>query len=204
MTPDEPAAEATADLGAGDAERAGAGAATRPDVSLADDVRAVLRDVADFPEPGIVFKDFTPLLADPTLSARVVADVTQRHLGRLDVIAGIEARGFLFGAVMAHNLRVPFVPIRKSGKLPRETHRVDYDLEYGSASLEMHVDAVQQGQRVLVVDDVLATGGTGAATVELLRRAGARVIAIEVVLEISALDGRAALHGIPVHALLQV
>ncbi|MGB3186581.1 MAG: adenine phosphoribosyltransferase [Ornithinimicrobium sp.] len=170
---------------------------------LARDVEAILRDVPDFPEPGIVFKDFTPLLADPLLSARVVADVAERHVGAVDVIAGIEARGFLFGAVIAHNLAVPFVPIRKAGKLPRQTHRVDYDLEYGRASLEMHVDAVSQGQRVLVVDDVLATGGTGAATLELLRRAGAQVTAVEVVLEITALDGRRAMPDIAVHALLQ-
>lgn len=171
--------------------------------NLGRDVEAVLRDVPDFPEPGVVFKDFTPLLADPLLSARVVADVTERHRGRVDVIAGIEARGFLFGTVIAHNLAVPFVPIRKAGKLPRQTHRVDYKLEYGSASLEMHVDAVGQGQRVLVVDDVLATGGTGAATVELVRKAGAQVTALEVVLEITVLDGRGALPDIAVHALLQ-
>lgn len=176
---------------------------TQARASLVHDVRKILQDVPDFPEPGIVFKDFTPLLADPLLSARVVADVAERHRGQVDAIAGIEARGFLFGTVIAHSLAVPFVPIRKAGKLPRQTHRVDYDLEYGSASLEIHVDGVHQGQRVLVVDDVLATGGTGAASVELLRRAGARVVAVDVVLEITALQGRAALPDIAVHALLQ-
>ncbi|MGB5951645.1 MAG: adenine phosphoribosyltransferase [Ornithinimicrobium sp.] len=173
------------------------------DAALAADVEAILRDVPDFPEPGIVFKDFTPLLADPLLSARVVADVATRHRDRVDAIAGIEARGFLYGAVLAHTLAVPFVPIRKVGKLPRHTHRVDYDLEYGSATLEMHRDAVHPGQRVLVVDDVLATGGTGAATVELLRRAESVVVAFEVILEITALQGRAALPDITVQSLLQ-
>ncbi len=173
-----------------------------PDPHLARDVAAVLRDIPDFPQPGVTFKDFTPLLADAALSRRVVADVVSRHRGRVDVVAGIEARGFLFGAVVAQQLEVAFVPIRKAGKLPCETYAVEYDLEYGSATLEMHVDAVTSGQRVLVVDDVLATGGTGAATVELIQRAGGEVTAVEVVLEISALDGRSQLPSISVQALL--
>lgn len=172
------------------------------DPHLARDVAAVLRDIPDFPQAGVTFKDFTPLLADAALSKRVVADVVSRHRGRVDVVAGIEARGFLFGAVVAQQLEVAFVPIRKAGKLPRETYAVEYDLEYGSATLEMHVDAVASGQRVLVVDDVLATGGTGAATVELIHRAGGEVTAVEVVLEISALEGRSQLPSISVQALL--
>jgi len=170
--------------------------------TLAQDVSAALRDVPDFPEPGIVFKDFTPLLADAVLSGRVVDDLADRHRGGVDIVAGIEARGFVFGAATAYALAVPFVPIRKAGKLPSATHRVDYDLEYGSATLEMHTDAVKPGQRVLLVDDVLATGGTAAATVELLRRAEATVVAVEVILELAFLSGRDAVPDVVVRALL--
>ncbi|HKJ11783.1 MAG TPA: adenine phosphoribosyltransferase [Ornithinimicrobium sp.] len=169
---------------------------------LAREVSQVLRDVPDFPEPGIVFKDFTPLLADPGLSARVVDDLAGRHRGEIDIVAGIEARGFVFGAATAYALAVPFVPIRKAGKLPSATYRVDYDLEYGSATLEMHTDAVRPGQRVLLVDDVLATGGTAAATVELLRRAQAHVSAVEVILELGFLSGREAVPDVMVRSLL--
>ncbi|MGB3829167.1 MAG: adenine phosphoribosyltransferase [Ornithinimicrobium sp.] len=173
------------------------------DTQLARDVAAVLRDIPDFPQPGVTFKDFTPLLADAQLSRRVVADVVGRHHGHADVVAGIEARGFVFGAVVSQQLGVGFVPIRKAGKLPCDTYTVEYELEYGQATLEMHVDAVRPGQRVLVVDDVLATGGTVAATIELIRRAGAQVVGVEVVLEISALQGRARLPGgVAVQALL--
>ncbi len=172
------------------------------DHTLADDVAAILRDIPDFPEPGVTFKDFTPLLADADLSRRVVADVVSRHVGQVDVVAGIEARGFVFGAVVAHHLGVSFVPIRKAGKLPCETFAVEYDLEYGSATLEMHVDALTSGQRVLVVDDVLATGGTVAATIELIERAQAHVSGVEVLLEISALEGRSRLQEVPVRSLL--
>ncbi|MGB6022497.1 MAG: adenine phosphoribosyltransferase [Ornithinimicrobium sp.] len=172
------------------------------DHTLAADVAAVLRDIPDFPEPGITFKDFTPLLADAELSRRVVADVVSRYAGEVDVVAGIEARGFVFGALVAHHLGVSFVPIRKAGKLPCETYAVEYDLEYGSATLEMHVDAVTSGQRVLVVDDVMATGGTVAATIELIERAEAYVTAVEVILEISALDGRGRLEAVAVRSLL--
>jgi adenine phosphoribosyltransferase len=170
--------------------------------ALARDVSGVLRDIPDFPEPGIVFKDFTPLLADAALTARVVDDLAERHRGAVDVVAGIEARGFLFGAATAYALALPFVPIRKAGKLPRATYQVEYDLEYGSATLEMHMDAVDPGQRVLLVDDVLATGGTAAATVELLRRAQAQVVALEVILELGFLSGRDAVPDVVVSALL--
>ncbi len=170
---------------------------------LAADVSARLRDVPDFPQPGILFKDFTPVLADAALSARVADDVVQRHAGRIDAVVGIEARGFIFGAVVAQRLSVAFVPVRKAGKLPRETHSVSYDLEYGSATLELHVDAFSSGARVLVVDDVLATGGTLAATIALIQRTGAVVAAVEVILEIEALEGRRACRGVPIRALIR-
>lgn len=173
------------------------------DLDLARDVGASLRAIPDFPEPGVVFKDFTPLLLDAGLRDRVVADVVARCRGTVDVVIGIEARGFILGAVIAHELGVGFVPVRKEGKLPSDTHAVSYTLEYGSATIEMHRDAVTPGRRVLVVDDVLATGGTAAAAVELVRRSGAEPVAVEVVLELGFLHGRDKLAGTPVHALLR-
>ena len=172
------------------------------DTMLAADVSASLREVLDFPRPGIVFKDFSPLLLDAALRSRVVADVVARHWGRVDLVAGIEARGFLVGAVVAHELNVGFVPVRKQGKLPGPTHAVSYQLEYASATIEMHQDAVAPGQRVLVVDDVLATGGTAAATCRLVERCGGVVAGIEVILELGFLNGRAQLADYPVRALV--
>lgn len=176
--------------------------ATAPHEILATDVRSVLREIPDYPVPGVVFKDFTPLLADPALSARVVHYVAGRHHDQVDRVVGIEARGFILGAAIAHHLGVGFVPVRKADKLPAARHSVDYDLEYGSATLEMHVDAVGRGERVLVVDDVLATGGTAAATCELIGRCGGDVVAVDVVLELTFLHGRDKLPDIPVHALI--
>lgn len=172
------------------------------DPDLAEDVAAGLRAIPDFPEPGVVFKDFTPLLLDPALRDRVVADVVRRRAGAVDVVIGVEARGFILGAIIAHELGVGFVPVRKEGKLPADTHSVSYTLEYGSATIELHTDAVRPGQRVLVVDDVLATGGTAAATVELVRQCGGEMVAVEVVLELGFLNGRDKLVGTEVHALL--
>lgn len=173
-----------------------------PDPELARDVAASLRDVPDFPEPGVLFKDFTPLLLDAPLRDRVVADVLTRHAGAVDVVIGIEARGFILGAVIAHELEVGFVPVRKEGKLPAQAHSVSYSLEYGSATIEMHTDAIRPGQRVLIVDDVLATGGTAAAAVELVRRCEGEIVGVEVVLELGFLHGRDKLGAVPVHALL--
>ncbi len=166
-------------------------------------------DVPDFPEPGIVFKDITPVLADPSALAAVVAALAAA--GRdpqgevvVDRVVGMEARGFILGPPVALALGVGFAPVRKAGKLPRPAHGVTYSLEYGEATLELHHDAVAAGERVLVVDDVLATGGTARATRELVERCGGVVAAVAVLLELTFLPGRAALPGVPVTALRPV
>lgn len=171
---------------------------------LAELVASRLADVQDFPAPGVLFKDFTPLLADPEALQAVVDDVVDRFGGRVDAVAGIEARGFMIGAAAALALGVGFVPIRKAGKLPRATFSEAYDLEYGTATIEMHCDAVGAGDRVLVMDDVLATGGTAAAACKLVEQAGASVAAVDAVVEIPALGGRAKLEGYELHTLLKV
>lgn len=176
----------------------------RPDAELTAAVLAGMRDIPDFPEPGVVFKDFTPLLLDPPLRDRIVADTVARRRGQVDVVAGIEARGFILGAMIAHELGVGFVPVRKAGKLPAAVHTESYSLEYGEATLEIHQDAVDHHERVLVVDDVLATGGTLAATCELVKRCGASVAGIELVLEIGALGGRAQLTEYDLHCMVSV
>lgn len=172
-------------------------------------MQRLVPDVPDFPEPGIVFKDITPLLADADEFAAVVdalATAGRDEAGEtvVDVVVGMESRGFIVGAPVALALGTGFVPVRKAGKLPRETHAVTYDLEYGSATLEIHRDAVRPGQRVLLVDDVLATGGTAAATVELVRLCGGTTHAVAVLMELGFLDGRAALDGLPLTTLMTV
>lgn len=168
-------------------------------------VDSLLRDVPDFPEPGVLFKDITPLIADGAALAQVgraMAD-PYREAG-ITAVVGLEARGFIFGTAVALELGVGFVPVRKAGKLPADTIALDYALEYGSARIEIHEDAVGPGERVLVIDDVLATGGTAAAAVDLIEQVGAEVAAVEVVVEISVLDGRSRLTGHEVGALLTV
>jgi len=165
-------------------------------------VRSRLRDIPDFPVPGVVFKDFTPLLSDGPALGAVVRDISGRYAGLVDVVVGIEARGFILGAAVAYELGIGFVPVRKAGKLPAATHSAEYHLEYGSAVIEVHKDAFVAGARVLVLDDVLATGGTAEATCELIERAGATVEAVEVVLELGFLNGRSKLAGRTVHAML--
>ncbi len=167
---------------------------------------ALVRDVPDFPKPGVLFKDITPLLADPAAFRSVVVDLARA--GRdatgavvVDKVVGMEARGFIFGAPVALDLDRGFVPVRKPGKLPWETRSVSYDLEYGSETLEMHTDAVGPGERVLVVDDVLATGGTARATVDLVEAAGGTVHGIVVLMELSFLAGRASVGDVPMTAL---
>ena len=166
-------------------------------------IQARVRDVADYPQPGVMFKDITPLLADGAALAAVVGALSSGHDG-VDKVAGIEARGFILAASVAIQLGAGFVPVRKQGKLPGPTYAQSYDLEYGSATIEVHQDAFAPGERVLIVDDVLATGGTGAATVELVRKAGAEVAGLAVIMELSFLGGQARLPGVPLRALLVV
>jgi adenine phosphoribosyltransferase len=166
-------------------------------------IRSRIRDVADYPQPGVMFKDITPLLADGPALAAVISALASGY-GGVDKVAGIEARGFILAAPVAIALGAGFVPVRKAGKLPGPTYAQSYDLEYGSATIEVHRDAFAPGERVLIVDDVLATGGTGSATVELVRKAGAEVVAIAVIMELSFLDGRSRLPDAAIRSLLVV
>ena len=176
--------------------------------TLDDALDTLVRDVVDYPKPGIVFKDITPLLADPGgFAATVDALASQGSVaagGPIDAVVGIEARGFIFAAPVALALGVGFVPVRKPGKLPGPTYELSYTLEYGSETLQVHRDALARGARVLVVDDVLATGGTVEAAAQLLERAGATVAAVVVLMEIGALGGRDRLAGRRVEALFTV
>ena len=175
--------------------------------TAAERILAHVRDVPDYPTPGVLFKDITPLLADGAEFAAVVASFADPHRsadGAVDVVLGIEARGFIMAAPVAVALGVGFVPLRKIGKLPRATVGVAYDLEYGQAELEMHVDAIRPGQRVLVVDDVLATGGTAEAACGLVEQVGGVVVELAVPLELSFLGGRRRLGERPVRALVTV
>jgi adenine phosphoribosyltransferase len=168
------------------------------------DLKQFIRDVPDFPSPGILFRDLTPLLGRPeALRAAVDGMLEWAAPRRPTVIVGIESRGFIFGAPLALRLGVGFVPVRKPGKLPAETLVEAYTLEYGEGRLEMHRDGLRPGDRALIVDDLLATGGTAAATARLVRRAGAEPAGILFLVELAALCGRAALTGLPVHSLVQ-
>jgi adenine phosphoribosyltransferase len=162
---------------------------------------AGIRDVPDYPQPGVLFKDITPLLADPIGFAAVIARLGV-GFGPIEKITGIEARGFILAAPVACRLRAGFVPIRKQGKLPSATYAQSYALEYGTATIEVHTDAFAPGERVLIVDDVLATGGTARAAVELVRRAGAEVAGVAVLIELAALKGRKQLDDVPLRSLL--
>lgn len=160
----------------------------------APDVAAHIRDVPDFPKPGIVFKDITPLLADHAAFASCVDALASHWEGqRIDRVLGVEARGFIIAAPVAYRFGAGFTPVRKAGKLPWKVEAEQYALEYGTDLLEIHVDAVQPGERVLIIDDVLATGGTAAATVRLAERLGAEVVGLGFVIELGFLDGRAKL-----------
>ncbi len=162
-----------------------------------------VRDVPDYPQVGVVFKDITPLLADSQAFGAVV-DALAALYGPVDKVAGIEARGFILAAPVACRLGAGFVPIRKKGKLPGVTFAQDYELEYGIATLEVHADAFGPSDRVLVIDDVLATGGTAEATVNLVRRSGAQVAGVAMLIELSFLGGRAKLADLPVTSLLTI
>ena len=161
------------------------------------DLSSIIRAVPDHPKPGITYRDITPLLGDPRALAHTTAllrEAFKNH--RISKVAGIEARGFVFGAALAHELGAGFVPVRKVGKLPRETYRRSYTLEYGEDTLEIHKDAVAEGERVLLLDDLLATGGTAAASAGLLRDAGAEIVSAAFVIELDGLGGRARLSAL--------
>jgi adenine phosphoribosyltransferase len=194
----------TTSSSAGNATNAGSVSRAEPPIGREDLtglLKTMIRDIPDYPEPGVVFKDITPLLADPAALAAVV-DALAAGSGPVDKVVGIEARGFILAAPVACRLGAGFVPVRKQGKLPWSTHQHAYQLEYGSATVEVHTDAFAVGDRVLVVDDVLATGGTAGATVELVRRCGAEVVAVVVLLELGFLGGRARLPDVAVRSLL--
>jgi len=169
--------------------------------SVAELIASHIIDVPDFPKPGIVFKDLSPLFADG-VAFRQAIDAIADHPGGFDLVAGVEARGFLLAAGVAYASGVGLVPVRKAGKLPRATHAETYDLEYGTATIEIHTDAFLPGHRVLIVDDVLATGGTASATVALVERAGATVAGITFLLELGFLHGREKLGDIDALSLV--
>ena len=171
---------------------------------LATRVRRTIRDVPDFPSPGIIFKDITPVLADASLMREIVEAMSAPHRSaRVSHVVGIESRGFLFGVPIALALEAAFVPARKPGKLPWQTDREGYSLEYGSDALEIHVDALGDGARVLVVDDVLATGGTAAAAVRLCARRGGEICGVSVLTELTFLDGRERLSPTSVSSIVR-
>jgi len=173
------------------------------DAALADLIKAKVRDIPDYPKPGIVFKDITPLLGDGAALQAVVSGLASGY-GPVDKVAGIEARGFILAASAACQLGAGFVPVRKQGRLPGPTYAQSYQLEYGTATLEVHQDAFRRGERVLIVDDVLATGGTAEATISLVRRTGAEIVGVAVILELTFLGGRAKLGDQSFRALLAV
>jgi len=169
-------------------------------------LRDAIRTVPDFPIEGIMFRDITPVLSDPGLMSGIIDRFAEDMEGRgwrPDAVVGPEARGFIFGPLLATRLGISFIPIRKPGKLPYDSHSVEYDLEYGSNTLEMHVDALQPDQNIVIIDDLLATGGTVSACVELCRRAGANPIASLFVIELEGLGARQLLAPLPVHALIE-
>jgi adenine phosphoribosyltransferase len=170
---------------------------------ITDLLLKLIRDVPDYPQPGVTFKDITPLLGDGVAFAATVDALALGH-ERIDKVAGIEARGFILAAPVACKLGVGFVPVRKVGKLPGPVHSQTYELEYGSAAVEVKVDAFEPGERVLLIDDVLATGGTAAATTALIRRCGAEVTALSVLIELGFLCGRVNLPELDVRALMAI
>jgi adenine phosphoribosyltransferase len=160
-----------------------------------------IRDVPDFPKPGILFKDITPVLLDPGLLGAAIKLFADRHRGAgIDKIAGIESRGFIFAGPLALELNAGFIPIRKKGKLPHQTIDVSYELEYGEATLEVHLDALSRGERILIIDDLLATGGTAAASAALIEQLGGTVVEIDFLVELAFLNGRERLGGYPIYA----
>jgi adenine phosphoribosyltransferase len=167
------------------------------------ELERLIRDVPDFPKPGILFKDITPLLADGPALRSAVDGLAAPYEGQVDIVLGVESRGFILGAAVAYALGVGLAIVRKPGKLPAATHVATYQLEYGSDSLEIHQDALGDGHRVLLVDDLLATGGTAAAAIELVRRLRGRLVGCSFLIELSFLKGRERLSPTPIHSLIQ-
>lgn len=166
-------------------------------------LEAYIRNIPDFPEPGIQFKDITPLVKDPAMLKQAVQQLIDPFKEKeISAIAGMEARGFIFGSLAAWELNIGFIPLRKPGKLPYDVETMSYDLEYGSASLEVHIDALEKDDKVLLVDDLLATGGTAAASCDLVEKLGAEVVACAFVVELDFLEGRKKLSNYNVHSLI--
>jgi adenine phosphoribosyltransferase len=168
-----------------------------------DDLAKAIRNIPDFPQPGIQFKDITTVLQNGPLFTKCIDELTNNyHPGSVDTVVGIDARGFIFAAAAAYKLQCGFVPVRKKGKLPFQTYEQSYSLEYGSNTIAIHTDAVHPGSRVLLIDDLLATGGTAAAAAELLNKVGAKILEISFFIELKFLDGRDKLKGFPVRSLI--
>ena len=173
-------------------------------MSSLEKIAATVRDVPDFPKPGILFKDITPVLGNSDLFQACMSLLAETAGGeQIDKVVGIDARGFIFAAGVAQNLNAGFVPVRKAGKLPWTTRQMAYTLEYGESVVEIHEDAVKAGEKILVVDDLLATGGTAAAAIKLLRGLEADIVAVSFLIELEALGGRAQLDSVPIHSLLK-
>ncbi|WP_421878439.1 adenine phosphoribosyltransferase [Marinoscillum sp.] len=173
-------------------------------MNIAEKLTKTIRDVPDFPKPGILFKDITPVLADPELSLEVSKAFYDYWSAKgVQAVIGIESRGFIYGLQLAQQLHVPFIPVRKAGKLPYKTIKHSYDLEYGSAEIEIHTDAIKQGQKVLIHDDLLATGGTAKAACELIEKIGGEVVGYSFLVELGFLNGSGKLDGKDVHSLVR-
>jgi adenine phosphoribosyltransferase len=176
-------------------------------MQLSDKLKETIRDVNDYPKAGIVFKDITPVLANPSLMDEIVYALVDKYKDqKIDAIAGVEARGFIFGSILAHALKCRFIPVRKAGKLPFKTITKSYDLEYGAASVEVHIDAIQPSWRVLVHDDLLATGGTASATAELVKLSGGEVAGFSFLINLGFLPGEqnlATRFGVKPHYLVE-
>ncbi len=168
-----------------------------------EDLKKFIRDVPDFPKEGILFKDITPLLQDPVAYQTTIDYMAYRYMKeKIDIVIGVEARGFIMASTLAYKLNAGFVLVRKPGKLPYKTHKATYSLEYGTDSLEIHQDAIKPGQRVLVVDDVLATGGTADAVVNLVNILGGEIVECSFLMELDFLNGKEKLKGVPIHSIL--
>ena len=174
------------------------------DTETTEKLKSAIRDIQDFPKSGIVFKDITPLLLQPDVFELAIGELIKTAEGqKVDKIIGIDARGFIFGSVVAHEMGIGFIPIRKLGKLPHDTESVSYSLEYGKAEIEIHRDSISAGENVLIIDDLLATGGTAAAAIQLVNRLGGNLIGASFLIELTFLNGRKILgNDVPVHSLL--